>query len=163
MPHSSRLIRDMPPQTSPGEIKPGHGEAKKVHGRKRIPSHILGLRSIPKKTVTMDWSENSRLLLHHSTIARLISQKKVKWSTGTRGISVLNLLDSMQRWNEEYGITLSVSGISSETNGFQKSDLRVSDHTRSSRPYSNQLIPWWRQLSGSMQKWFLLPSVSISG
>ena len=68
----------------------------------------------------------------------------------------------MRRWNGEYVIILFVSGIFSETNGFQKSDLRVSDHTRSSRPYSNQLIPWLRQLSGSIQKWFLLPSVSIS-
>jgi len=68
----------------------------------------------------------------------------------------------MRRWNGEYVIILLVSGIFSETNGFQKSDLRVSDHTQSSRPYSNQLIPWLRQLSGSIQKWFLLPSVSIS-
>jgi len=68
----------------------------------------------------------------------------------------------MRRWNGEYVIILLVSGIFSETNGFQKSDLRVSDHTRSSRSYSNQLIPWIRQLSGSIQKWFLLPSVSIS-
>jgi len=75
------------PADKPRETKPGHEEVKRVHGRKRIPRHILGLKSIPKKTVTMDWSENTRLLLHHFTIAGLISQKKVKWYTGTRGIS----------------------------------------------------------------------------
>jgi len=44
----------MLPLTSPGEIKPGHEEVKWVHGRKRIPSHNLGLKSIPKKTVIID-------------------------------------------------------------------------------------------------------------
>jgi hypothetical protein len=67
MPHSSLLIRDMLPQASSVETKPENKKAKKVHGRKRIPSHILGLKSIPKKTVIMDLSENSRLQLHHST------------------------------------------------------------------------------------------------
>jgi IS5 family transposase len=67
-----------------------------------------------------------------------------------KGYSESNLLDSMQQCNGAYGITRLVSGTRSEINGSQKSELRERDHTPSSRPCLNPLIPWLRQLSGSM-------------
>jgi hypothetical protein len=51
---SSPLIRDTPRQISPVETRQKHEGGKRVHGRKRIPSHILGLKPIPKKTAIMD-------------------------------------------------------------------------------------------------------------
>jgi len=159
---SSRQIRAMPQLISPVEIRQEHEEVKKEPGQKRIPSHILDLRFIPKKTATMVWSGKFRQQLHHSMTARLTSQKKAKLYTGTRDISVLNLWGSMQPWNGVYGITLLVSGINSETNGSQENDLLVKDPTPLSRLFSNRLILWSRLLHECMLKWSLQQWVSIS-
>jgi hypothetical protein len=116
----------------------------------------LGSKPIPKKTATMDWSGKFRLLLHHSMIARFISQKKVNWYIGTRGISEINLSDSMQRWNGEYGITLSVSGINSKTNGFQKTSSRREAIRVFNTVFESAHTGVTTIVRGSMLKWFLL-------
>ena len=159
---SSRQIRVMPQQIHPVETRHEHGEVKRVRGQNRTLNRISGLRSIPKKTAIMVWSGNFKLQQHHFMTVRLICQKKVKWYTGTRDISALNLSRSMQPWNGMCGIIPLASGIYSETSESQENDLPAKDLTPLSRPFSNRLIPWLQLLQGYMRKWSLLRWVSTS-